>query len=681
MHSDIPIISIDEDLLNRGHFAENIAKTLYLKDTKPLIISLFGQWGEGKTSLLNLIEQSYKKIERANKLKIATNWLYFNPWNYGTKADLTEYFFNELSIVFGLDTELARKIRRLLPYALAFKSLLPTGNGFKNVMIPELQKSLRDLRNELDIAIRRTGKKVIVVIDDIDRLSHEEIVNVFKMIKMNADFPNFTYLLAFDRRIVEDALCEKNIPGAEYLEKIVQVGINIPPITSNQMEIYFDQIMEETLKKFDRDHVDPSQYDTFRHFGLIKLFSNLREAKRFVNSLDILSTGLENEVNVYEFVAIEALRQKFPELYSFLYKSRDALINQYFRNTEFDKRIRKEIELKLEGIPLENRETVGKLLGQLFPTLSDGYVTYDQKSFKIGEDLRIRHPRMFDKYFLYRLEDGQVSETTIRETLRNKLSTEKLDALLVSVKNDIGKYELFRSMYRYLDLVPQGNLPLIAAWAFPFIESMDKTKLDFPMDMGSAITLLVAESLESTPPESRTELVTDLIESDRMFPLGWILNRFLVAKSKGQSKMDDDVISQLQDGFIRKFQGLDPSVTLIDSVGFPFLLNLFKDLTKIQVAETKIGKNILNCPASFWAFICRFIPYDAPNDFILSQILFLNNMIPLTIIQEKINNVSIYKEFAAKNNDYKKCWDWLEENLPSVIDKITKMENEETTLK
>lgn len=53
---------------------------------------------------------------------------------------------------------------------------------------------------------------------------------MFKLVRLTASFPNVIFIVAFDRSRVEDALAEDGIPGRDYLEKILQVAIDLPVI-------------------------------------------------------------------------------------------------------------------------------------------------------------------------------------------------------------------------------------------------------------------------------------------------------------------------------------------------------------------------------------------------------------------------------------------------------------------
>ena len=93
---------------------------------------------------------------------------------------------------------------------------------------------------------KRAATEILVMIDDIDRLTADEIRQLYRVIKSVADFPNVIYLLAFDKRVVINALEKtQDIPGAgeEYLEKIVQTPFELPiPDKNSLRSLLFEKL-------------------------------------------------------------------------------------------------------------------------------------------------------------------------------------------------------------------------------------------------------------------------------------------------------------------------------------------------------------------------------------------------------------------------------------------------------
>ena len=241
-NADKPIKTGSEDLLGRSFFSKQLAKALYECDASDgLVIGLFGEWGSGKTSVLNMTMNEIKNMgeESENELLTVT----FSPWNYSDKDNLTRLFFHRLiTRIEGEDNqvkkkELGKKLKKYVNVldALAFVpsigSILATvAKDFaadyvdKLLEVPDLDKAKEDL----ETILKGSNQKIIVVIDDIDRLTNSQIRDIFHLAKQVGNFPNIVYILSMDREIVCRALQEiHNIDGHEYLEKIIQVPLMI----------------------------------------------------------------------------------------------------------------------------------------------------------------------------------------------------------------------------------------------------------------------------------------------------------------------------------------------------------------------------------------------------------------------------------------------------------------------
>ena len=132
--------------------------------------------------------------------------------------------------------------------------------------------------------------KLIIIIDDIDRLDSNEIQEVFMLVKKNADFPNTLYLLAFDEEVVKKALIDKGTPEHNYLDKIIQASLHVPAINPVQFAQYLSKnlhgVLAELPESAQKYRGGNDQY--LKHVynsGFDKLFTNIRDVKRFRNTL------------------------------------------------------------------------------------------------------------------------------------------------------------------------------------------------------------------------------------------------------------------------------------------------------------------------------------------------------------------------------------------------------------
>jgi predicted KAP-like P-loop ATPase len=202
-----PIETQSQDLLGRYGFARAISSAIseyQFEDS--IVIGLYGKWGTGKSSLINLIVEDMKKVDEDKKQDEKNIIIHFNPWNYSDQNQLTIQFFNTLSSSLRLPCHAKDAIRageKLEIYAKFFQplslfsqvSVLPilfskifgsVGKASKK-WGESHKKSLYETKMELNRHLVKLKSKIIIVIDDIDRLNNNEIRQMFQLIKSLGD--------------------------------------------------------------------------------------------------------------------------------------------------------------------------------------------------------------------------------------------------------------------------------------------------------------------------------------------------------------------------------------------------------------------------------------------------------------------------------------------------------------
>ena len=240
-YSDKPISSKCDDQLGRNSFAALLAQSLLNLNTQDTFtVGLFGKWGSGKTSIVNMmlseIEEQQKDCPESEKLIV----VHFEPWNFSNTDQLLSQFFIRLSSEFRNkgDERLAKIGEALETYSEAFDilSAIPLAGGLLSFLGKKgaetagskLKKGCdeKDISKQKEFVIKllqEQSNRILVVIDDIDRLSNEQIRQVFQLVTSVAKFPNTIYLLVFDKDIVVKALEKvQEGSGRDYLEKIIQ---------------------------------------------------------------------------------------------------------------------------------------------------------------------------------------------------------------------------------------------------------------------------------------------------------------------------------------------------------------------------------------------------------------------------------------------------------------------------
>ena len=139
------------------------------------------------------------------------------------------------------------------------------------------EHTLSQLKSELSDSLSALSNPVLIVIDDIDRLTTDEIREVFQLTKANADFPNLIYLLLFERRIVSEALNKiSGERGYEFLEKIVQVGYHIPHASRQAVQSILFRGLDASLKLPGVEQKwEPRRWNDLFRDGLSEYFDTL----------------------------------------------------------------------------------------------------------------------------------------------------------------------------------------------------------------------------------------------------------------------------------------------------------------------------------------------------------------------------------------------------------------------
>ncbi len=405
-----------EDLLGRKKFAEQIADSLvntFDNDFESIVFGLNGKWGSGKSTLLDFIRIEIKKHQKENQNEnfIIYN---FNPWMFSGQDELQRMFFQELFLEIGDFNEELRGIFEKMGNLigkLGFVKYLHSGLGrfqedFGKYM-EELGKeqSLVKLKENLNKVLVEKRIKLYVFIDDIDRLKPDEVLEVFQLVKLNANFNNVIYLLSYDREVVENAISNQNYTNASnYLEKIIQVDYTLPEILEEKIEEIFFSQMDLFFNKYKIPFEANRLLYVWHYNGLKAYFSNLRHVYRFLNALHFRLPAIYKEVNILEFLLLEAIRvfdyQGYAKIYEdFSKETKGMHAVGYTKKTEMETdRFQNKTTIKLVKI----------LSGPRKPSLSHLY------------SKRLFDNNYFERYFALMPSSKDVSETEFENFINDK---------------------------------------------------------------------------------------------------------------------------------------------------------------------------------------------------------------------------------------------------------------------
>ena len=323
---DNPIQDPEDDVLGRTAVAESfVDHVLELDVSEGAVVGVFGPWGSGKTSFINLAREKFK--ERGNPV------FDFNPWMFSGTKQLVQRFFTELSSEFDIHVdskraELGKRIETLSPFVVASNPSISLLMKALGESLQDGKKGIKGQREKISKALKREFQEQpgIVVLDDVDRLTTDEIRTVFKLVRLTANFPNLVYIVACDRFRVEEALGEKGLPdsGRDYLEKIFQLPYNLPeaPYQNLQKQI------EETVRAIHQDeksiHSTPFDQEIWHSvfLGIVEpLIRNMRDVRRYNAAVRGTLINLRGQVELADVLGLEAIRLFLPDVFRLLHSS------------------------------------------------------------------------------------------------------------------------------------------------------------------------------------------------------------------------------------------------------------------------------------------------------------------------------------------------------------------------
>ncbi len=227
----------EQDLLDREKFIEDLQKEIEnIPFSDSFVFGLYGSWGEGKTSVINLLKN---KIEENEHFSIVN----FDPWNFKDEEAILSAFY------YQIERSLSQKF--ILPgfkkTFMKYQNLISMGLSQAGIKIDfsDTKESIEEIRQRIESYITKTKKKIIIFIDDIDRLQPKEILLIFRLVRLNANFQNTIFLLAFDPIVFLNYFKKDLNVDSELLEKIVQKPIPLPAIEQQ----YIDQFLDNHIEK------------------------------------------------------------------------------------------------------------------------------------------------------------------------------------------------------------------------------------------------------------------------------------------------------------------------------------------------------------------------------------------------------------------------------------------------
>lgn len=419
--NDTPISNSKDDKFGFDKIAEHLAGVFKENDlSHGLVIGVEGAWGSGKSSLVNL---ALNKLDPKQVVR-------FSPWLVGNHSDLLHQFFVDLDK--ATHEYLPKNIKKathnifmkyanlVANFALIYGLLSYDGMVFQ--LLPSVirhsaskrsERSLGQLRSQLNKNLLKLEDPIIVFIDDLDRLEPRETVEVLRLVRTVANFPNVGYILTYDPEILTTSI-ENSInfdKNHTFLEKIVQASFRVPSIPRHILKNW---LKTEYTRLF--NGILPNENATRRILQSLDDWGNRyletpRDVVRTINSLKLNFVPVREQVDPGDALFLQLTQVKDKRLFHWIQRY-TLLLYSYSKEDEISEaiiiRMRDELLSISGGTTNQAHAKFFEDLGKHLPGLSfsqvkneDGFGVFISLGNleEYNQDRRLASPNHFEFYF------------------------------------------------------------------------------------------------------------------------------------------------------------------------------------------------------------------------------------------------------------------------------------------
>ena len=311
---------------------ENLANKLTNQVFKEAFsVGIIGPWGSGKSSFINHVLDVAEKQTCGNKTIEVIR--FYPAFNHSPEQIINDFF---TTLIDSLKQYDGRLKSTLLSYSLKLvEAAVNKKKDFQTILSPDnylmRKRPVYQLYKDLFDIIEKLPVKPIIVIDDLDRLKAEEILEVLRIIRNTANFPNTVFIVAFDKEFIVQSLQEESKSYSKnYVEKYFQLEMYLPQNKKHDLKTYFHKLLKEfkppvnaedthqEMLQYTQDHIVSKEKIPFdsvitNNRDVIKLFNI------FIQHLDILAW--KDEIDSIDLLYFSILKSRFSPVIYHLYNN------------------------------------------------------------------------------------------------------------------------------------------------------------------------------------------------------------------------------------------------------------------------------------------------------------------------------------------------------------------------
>jgi len=532
MYADDPGTQ-ERDVLNRARVATQLARAIHdlSERTESAVVGLVGPWGSGKTTLIDQIGERLQE----------EGWLigHHNPWSYSDLTGATAGFFSALrdaipENVLGNEWRqtLGTWVSRVAPLGsvTALFGLDAAGPVGAVGALLQGDRSPQRLRDKAVDGLRTLQHPVLMILDDLDRLTPEELLYTFKLVRLLGRLPNIYYMLAYDEQTLTDVLSKTDLVGdparaQQYIEKIVQVRLEIPPLLPEQRAALADACLDEICERHEITLTadDTSRIQRAWQACMIDYLDQPRSIKRLFTQVDAMWPDVAGEVDIVDFINITFLRTFERRVLDLVVENRDELLGGMRAFTlHLDKESLRDrwqrwtalIDARAARHPAE----LADLLAEMFMHLRSGKENMNYGSSH-DEEIRRRFgvgsSEHFDRYIQIGVPQTDTPESLVRSAvgeLRDGKPGDAVDRLQERMSTDM--VPVLRKLSRVDEDNPINEASLLAFLGDNYLRALNQRTGMFMASPSRFIEMIAVGALDRTSAQLAHSHIQALIAKD-----------------------------------------------------------------------------------------------------------------------------------------------------------------------
>lgn len=568
---------VNYDLLDRSNVINrliHVIKNCYTHEK--FVISLEGSWGSGKTTILN----NLKKYINVDGIILIDD---FDPWAYEDEKSLFRGIFDAIMRKIGVNFSIININKFFNTY---MDTIFYNSKYEKQYSLFEKYYTNYDgtnkIREIINDYLKLNNKRILFIIDNIERAERENIIFLFIPINNILNFDNTIYLLSFDDEKIKKIFKEDLNIDYSYLKKIIQLEVKVPKIDKNIFNNVVLTCIKNLLKLYQIHEMSDSDINL-----ISENIDDLRELKRYLNSVITFQYNSNNYLNCTEAFLLEIIKKEVPELFNKIEKNKRFFVSQdthldrtiYTLNTpEFNEKGKDFFDELFEN----TEEKYKQILAKLFPYVSnyikgrnlrEEYIISDSETYNNSIlNKRISNARYFELYFTQNQNEFTLINTKVENFIKfinnnnsnYKVIEQQYVDMISLYDNWIQKF-IFEILEISLNKINSDKKFFLLKVIYSNLDKCDNSTIFLGLNALSRIEVIIAEIIQDISEEDFNEFEQILQKNNSNLYLIQQIIYWLGTPSKGGINKDQ-LINKLEKIYKNKIDKIiNNNINILDN--------------------------------------------------------------------------------------------------------------------